>query len=175
MAGIDAAAGAAHMPRGVVRSGTGELLMQGPVGAILLAGRDATGGAASFVIHPLAPRALGSPVHTHRNEDEWSFVLEGEVGIEVGGETWAAGPGDLLLKPRGVPHAFWNATDAPARLLEVITPSGFEGYFARLAEVLRAGPEPDMGALSSVASDYDLDIDSASIPRLVQTHGLAMG
>lgn len=175
MVGIDAAAETARMRRGVVRNGTGESLLQGPVGAILLAERDATGGAASFVIHPLAPRALGSPVHTHRNEDEGSFVLEGEVGVEIGGETWAAGPGDLLLKPRGVPHAFWNATDAPARLLEVITPGGFEAYFARLAEVLRAGPEPDMFALAAVATDYDLDMDPASIPRLVQTHGLALG
>ena len=65
-------------------------------------GATATGGRASFVVHPLAPRALGSPVHTHSREDEWSYVLDGQVGLEVGGRVLLAGPGDLVLKPRGV-------------------------------------------------------------------------
>ena len=160
---------------GVVRAGEGRALLEGPLGAVLLAGGEATGGAVSFVEHPLAPRALGSPVHTHRHEDEWSYVLEGEVGVQLGDETSVARPGDLVLKPRGVPHAFWNAGDAPARLLEVITPSGFEGYFARLGEVLRSGGEPDPAALAAVAEEYGLDIDLASIPRLAQAHGLQLG
>lgn len=157
---------------GVVRAGEGRTLLEGPLGTILLAGGEATGGAVSFVEHPVSPRALGSPVHTHRHEDEWSFVLEGEVGVELGGDTWVATPGDLVLKPRGIPHAFWNAGDAPARLLEVITPSGFEGYFSRLNEVLGSGGEPDPALLASVADDYGLDIDPASIPRLAQAHSL---
>lgn len=160
---------------GVVRAGEGDTLLEGPLGAVLLAGGERTGGAVSFVEHPLAPRALGSPVHTHSREDEWSFVLEGEVGVELGSDTWVAGPGDLVLKPRGVPHAFWNAGDAPARLLEVITPSGFEGYFVRLAEVLRSGGMPDPALLTAVADDYGLDVDPSSIPRLAQAHGLRLG
>src|SRR3954452_3390865 len=89
----------------LVPSDSGRVLMDGPLGAVLLAGRDATGGAASFVIHPLAPRALGSPVHTHAHEDEWTYVLEGYVGVQVGETLVTAGPGDLVLKPRGVAHA----------------------------------------------------------------------
>lgn len=54
-------------------------LLAGPLGAILMAGEELTGGVASFVLHDLAPRALGSPVHTHQHEGEWSFVLEGEL------------------------------------------------------------------------------------------------
>ena len=166
---------AARVQAGVVSDGAGTTLLEGPLGAVLLAGGEATGGAVSFVLHPLAPRALGSPVHTHHGEDEWSFVLEGEVGVQLGDETIHAKPGDLVLKPRGVPHAFWNATDEPARLLEVITPAGFEGYFARLAEVLRPGTPPDMGALAAIAADYRLDLDPSSIPRLAQAHGLRLG
>lgn len=162
----------ARRQAGVVADGAGTTLLEGPLGAVLLAGGEATGGAVSFILHPLAPRALGSPVHTHHGEDEWSFVLEGEVGVQLGDQTILAKPGDLVLKPRGVPHAFWNATDEPARLLEVITPAGFEGYFARLAEILRPGAPPDMGALAAVAGEYHLDIDPASIPRLAQAHGL---
>lgn len=160
---------------GVVPAGDARTLLEGPVGAVLLAGAEATGGAASFVIHPLFPRALGALVHTHSREDEWSFVLEGEVGVQLGGETLVARAGDLVLKPRGVPHAFWNPTDRPARLLEVITPGGFEGYFERLAAVLRPGVQPDMAALAAIAADYGLDVDPASVPRLVQAHGLRMG
>jgi mannose-6-phosphate isomerase-like protein (cupin superfamily) len=98
---------------GVVRADEAQVLFDGPLGAFLLAGGDATAGTVSFVVHPLRPRALGSPVHTHRREDEWSYVLEGEVGVELAGEVVVARPGDLVLKPRDVPHAFWNAGDAP--------------------------------------------------------------
>ena len=158
-------------PSPLVPAGSGRQLMDGPLGAVLLAGVPETGGAASFVVHPLAPRALGSPVHTHGAEDEWSFVLEGRVGVQVGDRLVLAGPGDLVLKPRGVPHAFWNPADEPARLLEVITPGGFEGYFAELGELL-AAPEPDVGRLTELAARYGLRMDPTSIPRLVAEHGL---
>lgn len=160
---------------GVVRADDGRTLLEGPLGAVLLAGGDATGGAVSFVVHPLAPRALGSPVHTHRDEDEWSFVLAGEVGVELAGQVHVAHPGDLVLKPRGVPHAFWNAGDEPARLLEVITPSGFERYFARIGELLGGDGPPDLGALGQLAEQHGLDLDLASVPRLAQAHGLRLG
>ena len=84
-----------------------------------------------------------------------------------------ADPGDLILKPRGVPHAFWNAGDEPARLLEVITPGGFEDYFSALAEVLALDGPPDLTRLVELAERFGLDIDPTSIPRLVETHGLA--
>ena len=92
-------------------------LLQGPLGAILMLGGGRTAGSLSLVEHPLQPRALGSPVHTHRNEDEYSVVLEGQVGAQIGEQTVVAGPGTVLVKPRGVPHAFWNPADQPARLL----------------------------------------------------------
>ena len=157
---------------GVVRMDDGLALLRGPLGALLLAGRDDTAGGPAFVVHDLAPRALGSPLHTHRREDEWSFVLEGEIGVEIGDDVSVAGPGALVLKPRGVPHAFWNASDRPARFLEVITPGGFEGYFSALAEVLAAGGPPDVERLTAVAAEYGLEVDPASVPRLAQRHGL---
>lgn len=158
---------------GVVRAGAAVPLLEGPLGALLLASRGDTGGPA-FVVHDLAPRALGSPVHTHAHEDEWSFVLSGRVGVEVGETSSVAEPGDLVLKPRGVPHAFWNDGDDPARLLEVITPGGFENYFTALHEVLDVAGPPDLARLVEVAQRFGLDIDPGSIPRLVATHGLAL-
>lgn len=159
---------------GVVRAEEAEVLMKGPLGADLLAGSKATGGELAVVVHPLAPRTLGSPIHTHRDEDEYSFVLEGEVGVQIGGETITARPGDLVCKPRGVPHAFWNASDEPARLLEIISPGGFEEYFAELGELFAAPGPPDLEAVGAIAARFGLEVDSASVPRLAETYGLEL-
>ena len=159
---------------GLVPAGDAVPLLEGPLGALLLAGRADTASGPAFVVHDLAPRALGSPVHTHTHEDEWSFVLSGAVGVELGGETSIARAGDLVLKPRGVPHAFWNAGDEPARFLEIITPAGFEDYFVALGEVLAGDGPPDLAGLAEVAARFDLDIDPTSVPRLAQTHGLVL-
>lgn len=162
-------------PADQVIDGTGgEVLMDGPLGAILLAGAEQTAGQVSFVIHPLAPKALGSPIHVHRREDEWSFVLEGEIGIQLGDEVSVAGPGDLVLKPRNQPHAFWNAGDSPARLLEVITPGGFERYFRGLGEAIGADGRPDLATVAALADEYGLEVDPDSVPRLAAAHGLVV-
>jgi quercetin dioxygenase-like cupin family protein len=134
---------------------------------------ERTGGAFSLVEHPLPPRALGAPVHTHHNEDEYSYVLEGRVGIQLGPEVLEAGPGDLLFKPRGVAHAFWNASDEPARLLELISPAGFEHYFRELAPLLAATVR-DEAAIGEVVARYQLDIDFATIPALAERHNLRL-
>ena len=73
--------------------------------------------------------ALAAPVHRHAREDEYSYVLEGQVGALLGDEVVVGGPGDLIFKPRGQWHTFWNAGDEPARILEIISPAGFEGFF----------------------------------------------
>jgi len=135
---------------------------------------ERTGGAFSLVEHPLPPRALGSPLHTHHNEDEYSYVLEGRFGVQLGDEVLEAGPGDLLFKPRGVAHAVWNAGDEPARLLELISPAGFEHYFRDLAPLL-AAPERDQDAIGEVVARHQLDIDFASVPVLAERHHLRLG
>lgn len=147
-------------------------LLRGPLGAVLLLSGASTGGRLSLVEHPLEPRALGSPLHTHRDEDEYSVVLEGRIGAQIGDQEVEAGPGAVLVKPRGVPHAFWNPADQPARLLEIISPAGFEQYFAGLGEILSASGPPDAGRLADLAARHGLDLDLASIPRLAAAHGL---
>ena len=84
------------------------------------------------------------------------------------------GPGDLLFKPRGVAHAFWNAGDEPARLLELISPAGFENYFRELAPLL-AAPERDETAIGEVVARHQLDIDFATAPTLAERHQLRLG
>ena len=133
-----------------------------------------TGGAFSLVEHPLPPRALGSPIHTHANEDEYTYILEGRVGLQLGDDAIEAGPGDLVFKPRGIPHAFWNAGDIPARLLEIISPAGFENYFRELAPLLAAEPRNE-SAIGKIVARYKLDIDFGTIPLLAKRHGLRLG
>lgn len=159
------------MEGGVVRGDDATVLLEGPVGALLLS----RSGPATMLVHLLAPRALGSPVHTHRNEDEFSYILEGEVGAEIGGRTVVARPGDLIVKPRGVPHAFWNPGDAPARILEVITPGGFEHYFAEIGALLGAPGGADFPGVVSIAERFGLEVDETSLARLVEEHGLRLG
>jgi mannose-6-phosphate isomerase-like protein (cupin superfamily) len=134
-----------------------------------------TGEGFALVEHPIAPRTLAAPMHTHTHEDEFSYVLEGEVGVQIGDEVVYARPGELVCKPRGIPHAFWNRSDEPARLLEVISPAGFERYFAEIAPLLPpAVPEPDFAALAAVQARYGLDMDTDSIVTLCEREGLPL-
>src|SRR5215210_989763 len=135
-----------------------------------------TGETFALVEHPIEPRALAAPMHTHQNEDEYTYVLEGEIGVQIGEEVRVARPGDLVFKPRGVPHAFWNAADAPARALEIISPAGFERYFAELAPLFPPANEGplDEEAVGAVREKYGLEMDMGSIPVLAERHGLAI-
>jgi mannose-6-phosphate isomerase-like protein (cupin superfamily) len=135
---------------------------------------DATGGRFALIEHDIPPRALAAPVHEHEREDEYSFVLSGRVGVQIGDEVSEAGPGELVTKPRKIPHAFWNAGDEEARLLELISPAGFEDYFAEMAPHLSGGGPPDFEAVAGIQARYGLTMDRESIGPLVERHGLRM-
>jgi mannose-6-phosphate isomerase-like protein (cupin superfamily) len=137
----------------------------------LLRGDD-TGQRFALVEHTIPPRALAAPLHTHEHEDEYSFVLTGRMGAQIGHDVVEAEAGELVLKPRGVPHAFWNASDEETRVLEIISPGGFEQYFADLAPELAVDGPPDVGALAAIRERYGLTMDLASIGRLIEEHGL---
>lgn len=142
------------------------------LGVRFLVETEATGGAFALVEHTLPPRALGAPVHRHTNEDEYSYVIEGRLGAQLGDEVVEAGPGELVRKPRGQAHTFWNASDEPLRFLEVISPGGFERYFRELAPLLAAG---DHAGVQEVATRYELEIDFGTIPALAERYGLRVG
>ena len=146
----------------------GELLDFGGLGVRFMT----SGEGFSLVEHPLAPRTLAAPMHVHQHEDEFSYVLEGEVGVQVGDEVLYAKPGDFVSKPRGIWHAFWNRADQPARLLEIISPAGFERYFAELASLL--SPEPDFEGLATLQARYGLTMDMASAATIAQREGLVV-
>jgi mannose-6-phosphate isomerase-like protein (cupin superfamily) len=134
---------------------------------------DQTGGRFALIEHTIPPRGLAAPIHTHENEDEYSFILSGRMGAMVGDEVVEAGPGELVAKPRGIPHAFWNAGEEPVRLLELISPGGFEQYFSDLAPILSADGPPDFQAIGAVQARYRLSMDVDSIAPLCERYGLA--
>ena len=144
------------------------------LGVRFLVSGELTDGRCTVVEHPIPPKALAAPLHTHAREDEISYVIEGEVGVQLGDQVQVARPGAVVFKPRGMPHTFWNASDAPARLLELITPAGFEHYFEEMAALFTdaAGGPPDAARRQALLAKYALQMDMESLPRLMQEYGL---
>jgi mannose-6-phosphate isomerase-like protein (cupin superfamily) len=128
----------------------------------------------SLVEHPMSPRALAAPLHLHTREDEYSFVLEGRMGALLGDDVVEAGPGDLVHKPRNQWHTFWNAGDEPCRILEVISPAGFEHFFRELV-ALGGAVQADPDALAGLNARYGLEMQPDSVPELVRRFGVQLG
>lgn len=152
--------------------GRGEFL--GSIGVRFMLDGAEAGERFSLVEHPMSPRALAAPLHLHTREDEYSFVLEGRMGALLGDDVVEAGPGDLVHKPRDQWHTFWNAGEGPCRILEIISPAGFERYFAELVAmggVAGVGEE----ALAELGERYGLQMRPESIPGLVERFGLRIG
>lgn len=127
------------------------------------------GGGFALVEHLLPPRALAAPLHRHSREDEYSFVLEGRVGGHFEGQDVTAEVGALVFKPRGEWHTFWNDTDAPARILEIISPGGFEAAFRDMHAL---GDALDPGAMASIAARYGVEVDFGGTQPIIERHGL---
>lgn len=126
-----------------------------------------TGARFSVVHHPIAPRALAAPLHYHHNEDEYSFVLTGQLGALLGDDVVTAGPGTWVYKPRHQWHTFWNAGDTPCEIIEVISPGGFENYFREVAAAWG-----DVAKFAEINTKYHLDMRFESVPELCQRFGL---
>jgi mannose-6-phosphate isomerase-like protein (cupin superfamily) len=128
----------------------------------------------SLVEHPMSARALAAPLHRHTREDEYSFVLEGRMGALLGDEVVEAGPGDLVFKPRNQWHTFWNAGDEPCRILEIISPAGFERFFREFVD-LGGIAEATSEQFAELTQRYGLEVQPDTIPELLDRFGLRMG
>ena len=143
----------------------------GSIGVRFMIDGEEAGGRFSLVEHPMSPRALAAPLHRHTREDEFSYVLEGRVGALLGDEVVVGDPGDLIFKPRNQWHTFWNGGDQPARILEIISPAGFERFFAELVD-LGGVTNADPQTLASLCARYELEMNPDSVPGLVERFGL---
>jgi quercetin dioxygenase-like cupin family protein len=134
--------------------GEGETV-EGPAGGPLtfkLRG-ERSGGALLALENVIAP-GDGPPLHRHEHEDEAWYVIEGDLRFQLGDEIAAAPAGSFVFVPRGTPHCFQNAGEAPARILVLFTPAGMEGFFDRFAEL----PGPDPGAFVRLGSEVGMEV-----------------
>jgi len=143
----------------------------GSVGVRFMAWTEETGGGFSLVEHPIPPRSLVAPLHRHATEDEYSFVIEGRMGALLGEDVIYAEAGELAFKPRHQWHTFWNPDDAPCRILEIISPGGFEHFFDELAAAM-ARPDVDPAELGALGERYGIEFDPESVPRICAEYGL---
>jgi quercetin dioxygenase-like cupin family protein len=143
----------------------------GSIGVRFMLGGVEAGERFALVEHPMSARALAAPLHRHTREDEYSYVIEGQVGALLGEEVVIGGPGDLIFKPRNQWHTFWNAAEEPARLLEIISPAGFERFFEELVDLggVTAAPPETLGEL---CARYELEMDPGSVPGLIERFDL---
>ena len=156
----------------VLGPGEGKAGFLGSIGVRFMIDGEATAGGFSLVEHPMSAHALAAPLHRHLREDEYSYVLEGRLGALLGDEVLEAGPGDLVFKPRGEWHTFWNAEEAPCRILEIIAPAGFERFFAELVD-LDGVAQADPADLGKLCERYALELDPTSIPGLIERFGVS--
>lgn len=142
------------------------------------------------IVHKIGARASGVPItieewnlpsgqmippHTHSREDEVSFVLEGELTSDVGGEVVVAPRGSYVVKPRGMHHAFYNAGPETVRVMEILIPgSGFEGYFDEYEKVVSAGlsEEEHRAARAELGGRYGLVWRDDLIPEVRARFGI---
>ena len=159
---------AAQGPR-VVGPRDGKAVDLGPLGVRFMVWGEESGGGFALVEHPIPPRTLAAPLHRHTREDEYSYVIEGRLGALLGDDVVYGEPGDVVFKPRAQWHTFWNAGDTPCRILEIISPAGFERAFDEMG----SDPEAMVGEKAALmAARYGLEVDYDSIPRLCQEYGL---
>ena len=139
----------------VVRPGEGRAGGLAPgVGVVFKIDGEDTGGALSIVEHPFAVGALVPP-HVHTLEDEYSIVMEGEIGFRSEDQEVVLGAGGYIIKPRGEVHAMWNAGSTPARMIEVISPAGFERFFRDFVDMSDLGP-PSRDEIHRLGDRYGL-------------------
>jgi quercetin dioxygenase-like cupin family protein len=141
----------------------GEALWFLGVLATVKASAETTGGRVAVIEHR-APQGSGSPLHVHRNEDEWFYVTEGVLTFWVGGQVIEAPAGSFVYGPRGVPHTF-TVSSPEARFLLVAEPAGFERFMRSLAEPATAptlppatiqSPAPER--MMAAAAEYGIEI-----------------
>jgi mannose-6-phosphate isomerase-like protein (cupin superfamily) len=137
---------------------------------VLLRAED-TGGAFGLTEQPLEPRALAGPLHVHANEIGFFYVLDGQIGVQVGERVVEAGPRSTVSVPAGLRHTFWNRGTVPARVLEFFAPGGFERWFEELAGLIADG-NADIDVIAESARRFGTEMDFESLPELMDRHGL---
>ncbi len=158
--------------RFLVEPEEGRVLQQAAVGVVAKIWGEQTGGLLSIVEHPVEPGVLVPP-HVHADFDEWSYIVKGAIGVRIGDEEFQAPAGSYVLKPRAIPHTFWNAGPGPGRLVELITPAGFEHFFGRLGAMFRDGSFTGE-RLDQLGAEYGTTYSMEWVEELEERYGIKL-
>jgi quercetin dioxygenase-like cupin family protein len=116
------------------------------------------------VVEFQSPRGTGSPLHVHRNEDEWFYVTNGQLTFWVADTVIDAPVGTFVYGPRDVPHTYEVASEEASFLL-VAQPAGFEAFMREVGEPAKtlsipppASDPPDFQRLAAVAAEYGIEV-----------------
>jgi len=127
----------------------------------------ATGGLAKFVISAsetngqfclgnfCLPPGVGPVLHTHSREDEVWMIVEGTFQFWVDGETFTAGPGDVVFGPRDIPHTFKNIGESFGRFFFMSTGAHFENFLHQFLEA-ELGTPRDEERMKRLADEYGI-------------------
>lgn len=126
------------------------------------AGGEQTGGAFTL-LEWTAPPGFAPPRHIHQEEDEAFYILDGEMTVACGHQSWQATPGSFIFLPRGIVHGFTVTGPAPIRGLQLTVPAGFERFMVDVGEPAQAltlppPAAPNVEKLLAAAAKYRIDI-----------------
>jgi quercetin dioxygenase-like cupin family protein len=128
----------------------------GQMTLVKLANADTNGAAAVF--HLTAPPMSGPPLHRHSREDEWFYVLEGEITFEIDGRRFVLRDGGSAFAPRGTAHAFQNFTNTTAKLLVMTAPGGFCEFFEALSAANKGLAVPDFARSEQIMNEHGIEM-----------------
>jgi quercetin dioxygenase-like cupin family protein len=114
--------------------------------------------AAVAVLRLTAPPMSGPPLHRHSREDEWFYILEGELTFEVDGKRHLLRDGGSEFAPRGIAHTYQNFTNTTAKLLVMTTPGGFSKFFEALSAANKGLAVPDLARSEQIMNEYGMEI-----------------
>jgi mannose-6-phosphate isomerase-like protein (cupin superfamily) len=125
---------------------------------ILVKLSDADTRGAAAVFHQIVPPLAGPPLHRHSCEDEWFYVMDGEITIEVDGDRQVLYAGGSAFAPRGTAHSFRNFSTSPAEMLVMTTPGRFNLFLEELAALCAGLSDPDMAETERLMNDYGIEL-----------------
>ena len=122
------------------------------------ASSENTGGAYSL-FEVVSPPQGGAPLHIHHREDEAFYLLDGELLVQAGEQTFQATAGSYVHFPKGLVHTYKNTGAHPAKLLVIVTPGGYEEFFEAMSQVpVPVDGPPDMAQVIEVAQRFNLEV-----------------
>ena len=132
----------------IVRKGEGTRYRQGP--AIFMASGFETGGRFDF-FEMNVEYLTGPGLHWHATQDDTFYVLEGTLTVQCRDDVIDIGPGDFISIPPGTPHTFdnINPNQPPVRVLNMMTPGGYDGLFAENEVLTADASEAEQDAINA--------------------------